>query len=207
MSWPWVGTVFRLKSMNETRISDLRRLRGWTQEYLAEESGVAARTIQRLEAGNDANLETLSMVANALEVPVRDLFVSLEGTEFSTSVDGLDARTEYQQRSRASVEKGWRYLYRGVGFIVSLAMLISLNFQPLPIELVFVIPAYWIGGYFLFQSFDRMVLTPRLDAKYPLTAQRKAEPDMRQPDDASEENQPAGSNRADDDPPGQTVTE
>ncbi len=58
------------------RIAALRRERGWTQERLAEASGVAVRTVQRLEGGKDASLETLSALARALEVPVRDLFAA-----------------------------------------------------------------------------------------------------------------------------------
>ena len=62
--------------MNDMRITELRRLRGWTQERLAEESGIAVRTIQRVEGGNDASLESLSSIARALEVPVRELFAA-----------------------------------------------------------------------------------------------------------------------------------
>ncbi len=40
------------------RIAALRRERGWTQERLAEASGIAVRTVQRLEGGKDASLET-----------------------------------------------------------------------------------------------------------------------------------------------------
>lgn len=53
-----------MSSMNTTRIADLRQTAGWTQERLATESGVGLRTIQRLEAGNEASLETLSLVAD-----------------------------------------------------------------------------------------------------------------------------------------------
>lgn len=47
------------RDMNESRIIQLRQELGWTQEKLSTESGVGLRTIQRLEAGNDASLETL----------------------------------------------------------------------------------------------------------------------------------------------------
>ena len=51
--------------MSTTRIAELRQENGWTQERLATESGVGLRTIQRVEAGQDASLETLSLVADA----------------------------------------------------------------------------------------------------------------------------------------------
>jgi transcriptional regulator with XRE-family HTH domain len=75
--------------MNESRIAELRRARGWTQERLSAVSGVAVRTIQRLESGKDANAETLTLIANALDVPVNDLFVRVETDDFSATVDSL----------------------------------------------------------------------------------------------------------------------
>ena len=78
--------------MNESRIGELRKTRGWTQERLASRSGVAVRTIQRLEAGKDAGLETLSLIGSALGVSVRDLFVSVDDEDFETVVAALDAR-------------------------------------------------------------------------------------------------------------------
>ena len=56
------------------RITALRRELGWTQARLAAESGVGVRTVQRLEAGADASLETLHLVAVALGVEVGELF-------------------------------------------------------------------------------------------------------------------------------------
>jgi len=60
--------------MNESRIAELRRAKGWTQERLATESGITVRTVQRLEAGSDASLETISLIAKALDVQVGELF-------------------------------------------------------------------------------------------------------------------------------------
>lgn len=158
--------------MNSTQIRDLRTTRGWSQEHLAEESGVAVRTIQRLEAGNDMSLETLSMVAHALQVPVRELFASVDSGEFDSAIAGLDARTEEQRRGRASVRNAWRYLYVAVGLAVTVAAIVwaGSHTRAGQSELVLVVPAYWIGGIFLLRFLEKVVLGPRLDAKYPLTA-------------------------------------
>lgn len=56
-------------SMNKTRIIEIRQAQGWAQERPANESGVGLRTVQRLEAGQDASLETLSLIAEALRFP------------------------------------------------------------------------------------------------------------------------------------------
>ena len=82
VSWTSAWLVLSVRFMNETRIVDLRTQMGWTQERLADESGVTGRTVQRLEAGDDGSLDTLSRVANAFGVPVRDLFVTVAEDDY-----------------------------------------------------------------------------------------------------------------------------
>lgn len=88
---------------NETRVSRLRKSAGWTQERLSEQSGVPVRTIQRLEAGNEASLETLSRVADALKVDVHDLFVTTDGDGFAAAIGGLDERRTRVRRRRSAL--------------------------------------------------------------------------------------------------------
>lgn len=104
MSWsPAVSphSVAGMNGKNETRVSELRRSAGWTQERLCEHSGVPVRTIQRLEAGNETSLETLSRVADALKVDVRDLFVTTDGEGFAVAIDGLDDRRARLRRRQS----------------------------------------------------------------------------------------------------------
>jgi len=54
-------------------LKQLRAQKGWSQETLAEESKISVRTIQRIENGKRANLETLKDIAYALEVEVNTL--------------------------------------------------------------------------------------------------------------------------------------
>ena len=54
-------------------IKQLRDRRGWTQEQLAECCGLNVRTIQRVESGNKASLETLQSLASVFEVDVSTL--------------------------------------------------------------------------------------------------------------------------------------
>ncbi len=54
----------------------LRKLRldkGWSQEQLAEISGVSTRTIQRIERGKTASLETLKCLASVFETDLQTL--------------------------------------------------------------------------------------------------------------------------------------
>lgn len=51
-----------------------RKLKGMSQEKLAERSGVTVRTIQRIERGEvNSHMQTLTLLAAALEIPVKEL--------------------------------------------------------------------------------------------------------------------------------------
>ncbi|HUL92662.1 MAG TPA: helix-turn-helix domain-containing protein [Burkholderiales bacterium] len=46
----------------------LRLKRGWSQQQLAEASGLSVRTIQRIETGHPASVETLKSLAAVFEI-------------------------------------------------------------------------------------------------------------------------------------------
>ncbi len=54
-------------------VKKLRLQRSWSQEQLAEFSGLSIRTIQRIERGKSANLESYKSIAAVFEVDVKDL--------------------------------------------------------------------------------------------------------------------------------------
>ena len=51
-------------------IKKLRKKKNWSQEQLAALCGVSLRTIQRVEAGNKASLETVKALASVFEVEI-----------------------------------------------------------------------------------------------------------------------------------------
>ena len=81
---------------NKTLISDLRKQKGLTQEKLAELTGLNVRTIQRLESGEDASLETLRSIAVALDVEVIEWFCCkvFQKIYFSVKLRKKTERTE-----------------------------------------------------------------------------------------------------------------
>lgn len=167
--WRAIGVAPRMAlckadGMNETRIAELRQERGWTQDKLASESGVGIRTIQRMEAGNDASLETLSLVATALRVSVRELFSSIDNDEFSERVDSLQSLSQSQQTRRNRVSTAWLWLYIGIGVVVSM---ISFGVGGQLGGVLFV--AFWGGGTLIFLALRRLLVDPRLDAALPLS--------------------------------------
>lgn len=64
-------------------IQKLRLQRGWSQEQLAELSGLSVRTIQRIERGQTASAESLKALASVLEVD----FSTLKEPEMDTPPD------------------------------------------------------------------------------------------------------------------------
>ena len=51
-----------------------RRLKGWTQEQLAEKSGVSRSRISKMENGKENfNIESLSLIAQSLEIDFIEL--------------------------------------------------------------------------------------------------------------------------------------
>lgn len=63
---------------NSTPLGDTvrgyRRTRGWSQERLAEESGLSVGTVRNIEQRGHARLDTLSQVAAAFDLPTSALF-------------------------------------------------------------------------------------------------------------------------------------
>jgi transcriptional regulator with XRE-family HTH domain len=54
-------------------IKNLRISKGWSQEQLSQFSGLSVRTIQRIERGHNAGLESLKCIAAALDIDVSEL--------------------------------------------------------------------------------------------------------------------------------------
>ncbi|PPF90462.1 XRE family transcriptional regulator [Clavibacter michiganensis] len=166
--------------MNETRIVDLRTQRGWTQERLAEASSITVRTVQRLEAGNDASLDTLTRVAKALEVQVRDLFSTVDESGYGRAVTALDTRAARQQERRDTITDGLEALYYGVGALLTIAVIVGITTDAFANHAIFLIPAYWIAGWLLALFLFLVVLSPRLDRRFPLSRDRREQtPDGR----------------------------
>jgi len=68
------------------RIRDEREKRAWTQEQLAEVSGLGLRTVQRIERSGVASFESAASLSSALAIPVGELRVNV-GAVDSASVD------------------------------------------------------------------------------------------------------------------------
>jgi DNA-binding XRE family transcriptional regulator len=81
-----------------------RLKRAWSQEHLAQVSGLGLRTVQRIENGENASLETIKALAAVLELPVEAILVqSLPQATLMVS----------PTRSHLSLFKPWRTFVAG----------------------------------------------------------------------------------------------
>ena len=82
-------------------IRKLRQERGWSQEDLAEMSGLSVRTIQRIENGGRASLETLKCLAAVFETSIPELRRESEMSD-ERPESGSDGPVELQEPRRSS---------------------------------------------------------------------------------------------------------
>ncbi|WP_263832137.1 helix-turn-helix domain-containing protein [Sulfurospirillum oryzae] len=54
-------------------IKNLRLENGWSQEQLADITGLSTRTIQRIEKDDEVSLESLKLLANAFKIDIKNL--------------------------------------------------------------------------------------------------------------------------------------
>lgn len=70
-----------------TTLKDLRLQRAWNQEDLAERAGVSRLTVVNLEAGRPCLPSTLQKIADALEMPVADLYEIVRPRDEEEGID------------------------------------------------------------------------------------------------------------------------
>lgn len=59
-------------------VKTIRDMKHWTQQHLAETAGILLRTVQRVERGDGASLETLGALASAFDVTIDFLQTDME---------------------------------------------------------------------------------------------------------------------------------
>jgi transcriptional regulator with XRE-family HTH domain len=84
------------------KIEALRIEKSWTQEDLAEASGLNVRTIQRAESGQTISGKSLNKVATALSIAMNELDIS----HVSLDIDLIDRKLATQFRNVRVSQKG-----------------------------------------------------------------------------------------------------
>ncbi len=106
--------------MQKYRIRPLRLEKGWSQEQLATIAGLSTRTVQRIENGEQASLETLTAIAAALGVQVSNLNAQPQQTT-------MGEETPDEQRLRRQVAAEGKLLSMAVRFAVIGTILLAVN--------------------------------------------------------------------------------
>jgi transcriptional regulator with XRE-family HTH domain len=131
--------------MNADETEVLKKLRlekGWSQEQLADISGVSVRTIQRLEKGEKPGMESLKALAAAFDIPTNQLQKKINDKPEHASM-----KSESKLADNIA-SYGWKGLLIHLGsFMVFVTWLLFLvNQFGVDEEIVGVIGILWGGG-------------------------------------------------------------
>ncbi len=142
----------------------IRLERGWSQEQLSELSGVSTRTIQRIERGKKASLETLKCLAAVFETEINHLQQEQDMTDPLTNEDRaalskvkewmqyddggyiIDPSLSAQERDALSYVREIKGFYNHlIAFIAVMLLLLGINLATSPEYLWVVWPALGWG--------------------------------------------------------------
>ena len=129
-------------------IQKLRLDKGWSQEELAMHSGISVRTIQRIENGKRASLESLKCLAAVFETSVSNLVQEKPMTNTQTSDRYFEEQAE--QDAIAYVQNLKAFHMNWITFILVMPGLYLLNMQISPEYLwVIIVGLCWTGAIVL----------------------------------------------------------
>lgn len=120
-------------------IQKLRLQRGWSQEQLAEVSGLSVRTVQRLERGQTGSLESLNALAAVFEIDISRL------TEPDMDTPNADTLRADEALALAQVRKLKGFYVHLAQYVAVIALLALINLVGQPGYLWFVWPALGWG--------------------------------------------------------------
>ncbi len=106
-------------------VRKLQLQHGWSQEQLGQLSGLSTRTIQRIERGHKAGLESLKSLAAVFEIEMNDLIQERE-------VDSQTSLTYEEQKVIEKVQDIKAFYSHLVCYVVVIAGLFILNWLVSP---------------------------------------------------------------------------
>lgn len=128
-------------------IQKMRLKRGWSQQQLADASGLSARTIQRIEAGHAPSVESLKSIAAVFEV------------DFSTLTKETAMNDELTNLQTAQERIAFKRVQRLRGYYLHLLMYVVINGGCMTINLLTTPDKLWFFGTCLFWGLGLLVHT------------------------------------------------
>ncbi len=119
-------------------VRKLRLQRGWSQEHLAQLSGLSTRTIQRIERGHNPGLESLNSLAAVFKININELQQENDMTP-STPIT-LD-----EERAIAYVRDIKGFYSHATTYVLTIALLGLVNWLVTPHSLWVIFPALGWG--------------------------------------------------------------
>lgn len=110
-------------------VKKLRLQHSWSQEQLAQFSGLSKRTIQRIERGKSASLESWKSLAAVFEVTVEELKPETEMNTESTNNTPSNRLTEEEADALEYVEELKAFYLHLMTFAVVTIFLVIVNFM------------------------------------------------------------------------------
>jgi len=133
--------------IDSTRLRELRSARQWSQEQLAELSGLNLRTIQRLEAGAKISTESLRALAAVFEVPAETLLVrppSPSQPALAAMRDGVVRGLDF---GGTTTRAAFWWFALAVAMVLAFGEALAQAMGPVPIRLVWlVVLVPWIAA-------------------------------------------------------------
>lgn len=124
-------------------IKKLREKKQWSQEQLATLSGISIRTIQRIESGNRASLESLKSLAAVFETNIETL--QKEIIVIDKKTEEWKAKPWWLRFNMVGIKRRKDLIYaEGVCLAFGFLFWISSYFKP---ELMLVTPALFLSAY------------------------------------------------------------
>lgn len=107
------------------KIRNLRMIRGWSQEQLAEFTGLSVRTIQRVERGQPCGMESLKSLAAVFEVDINELKKDSDMT--GQIPDSSSSPSVEEQEARKQVKELKEFYMHLFTYVVTLSFLLIVN--------------------------------------------------------------------------------
>ena len=130
-------------------VKELRTKKGWSQEHLAQASGLSLRTIQRIESGKRAGLETLNGLAAVFDIDLNLIrqepnMTTSEKTAQQGGAAEKNQAKEYMDNIKSLKIMFWAYL-------IFMPLLYALNIWTEPGFLwIWIVAAGWGAGFPLY---------------------------------------------------------
>lgn len=120
------------------QVQKLRLQRGWSQQQLAELSGLSVRTIQRIENGKTASTETLKSLASVFEIDFQQLQPEVD-------MHAVTSDEKSEQLAFAHVRKVKGFYIHLLQYVIIIIFLCVVNLMTNPHFLWFIFPALGWG--------------------------------------------------------------